>query len=432
MSSMNGLINGLMNPTLMPPALSGSMSGSLLGPNNTVGVSPLGTATIGGSPILANLLSGTSALGASSSFGSNMAGIDASGLGLGSLASSLGGMAPASNNLAASLQASSSLGLSNIGGLGNIASLGSTFSSTPFSNTSMAAPMLALDTSSNLGAPISASGSASALFLGDAAGTMATIQQQNAMIQEAIGVASAQIMQAQIQQAIMAAQQQAALQAAQQAAQQMLTSAPVTLAAAPASGAAAPINQTQLSADLDRLIVGGTAQQRAQLKQNLMAISQDPDGQKLLNESIRRGVTFAAGNPGAIAGAADKGTVVNCPTCAAAAAQDASGVANDGEVIVRGVTVTRNGQSAITVADPNNLKTLVHEMVHATSTQDGNSREEEGLANVLGRRVEARLLGTALEDPNVTFSQTFAGGTYSELAQSNGIRNTLAQLGIRA
>lgn len=190
------------------------------------------------------------------------------------------------------------------------------------------------------------------------------------------------------------------------------------------NGVALDVNQT--SQALDRLIVGGTPQQRAQMKQNLMAMSQDPEGSKLVASSIRRGVTFAVGDPAsALNGARDaSGTGVQACDCS-----DCKTTAADGGVIVHGVTISQGDRSQIIVRDPNNLKTLAHEMIHANTTGDGNSQREEGLANVIGRRIESRLSGVALENPNATFNNTLPN--YVGLQGRNNIDASLAALGLQ-
>jgi hypothetical protein len=204
------------------------------------------------------------------------------------------------------------------------------------------------------------------------------------------------------------------------------------LSATPAS-TALPAND--VSAALDRLIVGGSAAQKAQLKQNLVAISQDPEGAKLVADSIRKGVTFNVGNPAA-AGANDVGGAVNCPVCAASAADKGNNAqfaatGTSGNVVINGVTVTKsNGSSDITVANPNKLDTIVHEMIHATTTADGNSQQEEATAKFIGARVANRLApGTApTSDFNTTLQNTIP--LYTGLNRSNNIAQSLAGLGL--
>lgn len=131
-----------------------------------------------------------------------------------------------------------------------------------------------------------------------------------------------------------------------------------------------------------------------QLQQNLNLIATDPEGQTLLAEAQRRGVSIQVGNTG------------NPDTLA--------------------FFDPRN--NAIVVQNPNNIKTIVHELVHAVTPENANSQTEEGVANVVGRRVESRLRGTPLENPNQTFTETLAN--YQHLRANNTIQQDLARLGI--
>ena len=123
----------------------------------------------------------------------------------------------------------------------------------------------------------------------------------------------------------------------------------------------------------------GNAGERDALDNSLAAIAKDPEGAALLAEAERRGVTIEVGDPGAFVGSQD---AVDC-SCG----QHGDGVAADRASNVAGVTLSRGGQSHIVVRDPSNIKTIVHELVHAVSTEDGNSKHEEGIADVVGSRL---------------------------------------------
>lgn len=186
----------------------------------------------------------------------------------------------------------------------------------------------------------------------------------------------------------------------------------------------------QLEAKIDAAIVGGSPSERAELKQSLMAVAQDPDGRKLLENNLARGNTFAVGNPEqAINGQAD--AVVKC-NCALHQVQADNSVQRD----VLGVTLSQgaNNPAQIIVGDANNIKTIVHEMVHGASTGDGNSLEEESTANIIGKRVAANLGvpidGAGADDPVGTIRQTLPNYRSSGLNATNNIANTLAGLGI--
>ncbi len=192
--------------------------------------------------------------------------------------------------------------------------------------------------------------------------------------------------------------------------QQMTTSTPTPVQSSPTAGL---MTDTQVSSALNQSINGGTAQSRVALKNTLMAIAQDPEGRRLLETSLRNGTTFEVGNPA---------LQVNAP----------------GENVL-GVTTTQNGLSHVIVSDANNVKTIVHELVHAATSQDNDSIQEEATANIIGKRVAARIAQRLNINPGFlgfSGSQT-ATGTIAEtvpnyvgLNRTNAIANTLAQLGI--
>jgi hypothetical protein len=153
-----------------------------------------------------------------------------------------------------------------------------------------------------------------------------------------------------------------------------------------------PINTNQLANQ-----VQGNGNSRQQLLNSLNTIAQDPEGRVLVQQALKNGVTFSAGNTGA------------------------SNVLGE----------FTPGNNHIVVGNPNDIKTLVHEMVHAASKQDGNSQLEEGIANVIGDRVSARLAGRAASNNAQNILSTTAR-LYPELGASNNIRQTLFGLGITA
>lgn len=194
-------------------------------------------------------------------------------------------------------------------------------------------------------------------------------------------------------------------------------------------------------------------QKKSQLDESMALIGQDPDGAKLLAKAKSLGVTIEAGDPAKAGGAFD--VAVPCAACQAAAAADASGdpataariraqdgdggkggtgASNDGNVVVNGVTLSNSqtGKIRIVVRDPSNIKTIVHELVHAVSTQDGNSKQEEGIADVVGSRVASRTGGAAVGALTGSERQIFLNKQqfYPELGANNDIRATLRALGI--
>jgi hypothetical protein len=157
----------------------------------------------------------------------------------------------------------------------------------------------------------------------------------------------------------------------------------------------------------------------------------------LIDEAARRGVRVKIGNPLGAFGAqarADGAQAVACAVCAqngqAAKGGSGSGGQQAGSgTIVLGVTYTKPGGSAdIIVGNASNIKTITHELVHAVSTADGDSKTEESIANLLGERVNAQINGGTARDFQTIFNAT--APLYPELGVNNPIRNTLANLGI--
>lgn len=156
------------------------------------------------------------------------------------------------------------------------------------------------------------------------------------------------------------------------------------------------------------------------LQNSLSAIASDPEGAKLIAEAEAKGIKIEVGDPAAAAGANDI-SPCNCPE---------HGAQQDGGATVNGVFLP--GENKIVVRDPNNIKTLVHELVHATTKEDGNSKHEEGIADVVGRRVEARVRGNdpgALNERQIYSDKKLL---YGGLNEFNNVENTLARLGISA
>jgi hypothetical protein len=136
--------------------------------------------------------------------------------------------------------------------------------------------------------------------------------------------------------------------------------------------------------------------QQASLQQTLDRIAQDPEGAKLLEEAKRRGVKIQVGDTGKqnVLGLFDPNT------------------------------------NTVTVSDPENIKTIVHELVHATTPEDGNSKEEEATANIIGDRVQARLNGRTPRNPSDISRETKP--LYGNLKENNPIRDSLFKLGLTA
>jgi hypothetical protein len=84
----------------------------------------------------------------------------------------------------------------------------------------------------------------------------------------------------------------------------------------------------------------------------------------------------------------------------------------------------------LVVGNGTNMKTLAHELVHAVSRRDGNSRIEETTANILGFRIVQRLTGAAAPSVQTLVNRTVP--LYQDIQRANGIRATLASIGINA
>lgn len=199
--------------------------------------------------------------------------------------------------------------------------------------------------------------------------------------------------------------------------------APVANSANNEGGAQAAGNDHGNSEGVTNLSSGDAG---AALNDSLNKIASDPEGAKLLEAAKAKGVTIEVGDPEAAAnGAADQVSQCNCPAH--------SGAAKDGGTVVNGVTLTDGqGNTKIVVRDPSNIKTLAHELVHAVSTGDGNSKEEEGIADVIGSRIANRQGGTEAGGLNGSDEQIFLNKQqfYPGLNQSNDIRKTMASLGL--
>lgn len=162
--------------------------------------------------------------------------------------------------------------------------------------------------------------------------------------------------------------------------------------------------------------------QRALLDQSLSKISQDPEGSALLQQALANGYTIEVGDPN-IPGLFDQNGAHDASICQSCqAALDTGGQIN-------GVTIPNQKKIIINPNAPEFDKTLVHELVHASTEGDGNSRQEEGLADVVGYHVSSRINGTLLPGSD---AQIFNNKiqNYPELQATNGITNSLANLGI--
>jgi hypothetical protein len=157
-------------------------------------------------------------------------------------------------------------------------------------------------------------------------------------------------------------------------------------------------------------VLGNSGTQNAQLNKNLQAIAADPDGSILMDRAKQLGISIEVGDPGQ------------------------SGQSGQAGLTVQGVTLVRSdGRTRIIVRDPNNIKTIAHELVHAVSSGDGNSKQEEGIADVIGSRIANRLGGSSAGGLSGSDEQIYLNKQkiYPNLQASNAIRQTLAGLGLR-
>lgn len=170
--------------------------------------------------------------------------------------------------------------------------------------------------------------------------------------------------------------------------------------------------------------------QRARLDTALGGMANDPEGSKLLQAAAAKGYTIEVGDPSAAAGARDADgaahDAASCPECQAAL---------DGGQQVNGVTLPGQKKIIINPNAPDFEKTLAHELVHAASEGDGNSIQEEGVADVVGFRIAGRITGKVnplseaeiARQKQANYTVATAGGQ-----TNNSIVATLAQLGIQA
>jgi hypothetical protein len=103
-----------------------------------------------------------------------------------------------------------------------------------------------------------------------------------------------------------------------------------------------------------------------------------------------------------------------------------------------------NGDNVLGQYNPNNntitvengnmetmVETLAHELVHATTRENGNSMNEETTAFIIGEQV-AKEAGVDTNPHNADFWQNHVANSYKGLAQDNGIMGALNALGIAA
>jgi hypothetical protein len=111
------------------------------------------------------------------------------------------------------------------------------------------------------------------------------------------------------------------------------------------------------------------------LQRHLNELATDPEGKNLLEEAKRRGVSIQRGQP-------IQGALAHFDP-------------NKNSITI-GDNTLRNGTG---------LKSLIHELVHAT-TPENNSRHEEGMANVIAERISSRVQGRPQGNLNQVYNNT--------------------------
>ncbi|MGE0200070.1 MAG: hypothetical protein AB7P76_03775 [Candidatus Melainabacteria bacterium] len=155
------------------------------------------------------------------------------------------------------------------------------------------------------------------------------------------------------------------------------------------------------------LINDNSGQDQAKLQNYISLIASDPDGLALLQEANRRGVSIELGAP-------------------------------DNDPNVLGVTISNGNDARIIVRDlDTGLETLIHELGHAVSTEDGNSREEEGAVEALAAKITRNIdpsVAALSENNGLTLDQVAQQKSslraYQALMAQNNILGTLSRLGI--
>lgn len=136
-----------------------------------------------------------------------------------------------------------------------------------------------------------------------------------------------------------------------------------------------------------------TPQANDALRRSIERIAQDPEGAKLLQRAREKGLKTIS-------------------------------VAQYDNPNLQGLY--EGDKNRITVKDPNNIDTLVHELVHAATKEDGTSKEEEGLAKRIGSRVASRLTGS--RQVSEASIQRDLRSFYGGLRSSNGVTQRVRQI----
>jgi hypothetical protein len=176
-------------------------------------------------------------------------------------------------------------------------------------------------------------------------------------------------------------------------------------------------------------------QQRQQLDSLLAKVANDPEGSRLLQAALANGYTIEIGDPAAT-GVFDSGVSHDASLCAECQA------ALDGSGQINGVTIPGQKKIVVNPNAENVTKTLIHELGHAATEADGNSKDEEGKVDVIGYRVAERITGIPAppNDPNIDgltkgrllYRNKVSNPAYANLQETNGVDRILNSLGIFA
>ena len=177
----------------------------------------------------------------------------------------------------------------------------------------------------------------------------------------------------------------------------------------PPSGGAKPTAAQSKSLIAGMRNTSSDPAQKQRLNTTLAKVAQDPEGAKLLKAAEANGYTIEVGDP------------------------TQTGSSEHDDDSVNGVTLPNQKKIIINPNAPDFDKTVVHELVHAATQADGNSKTEEGMADVVGYRVSSRMNGRKMPGTEQQIFSTKANtSSYSTLKSDNGIVNDLNKLGISA
>jgi hypothetical protein len=150
-----------------------------------------------------------------------------------------------------------------------------------------------------------------------------------------------------------------------------------------------------------------SADSSGRLDSILAKVATDPEGAKLLNAAKANGYSIEVGDP----------------------SKYASGQGDADSIY--GVTVPDQKKIVISPNAPDFDKTVIHELVHAATQGDGDSKTEEGMADVIGYRIASRVDGTQAPGSERQIFQSKIAN-YPNLANDNHIIDALNTLGIQA